>query len=268
VARVSSGAHTQAGGPLGSFRIRLREEASNRWGVAPALAEALFLLPFVGAIAVVFARAYKPLFRVLTNEDSVLEWPQFVGFAAASLFAFACAWRFRKTGRPLLALVYLAFGLGCLFISGEEIAWGQRVLGYGTPEGLEEINEQKEVTVHNIDVVQQFTNGVYLLAGLYGSIGAWIVRWRKRPTELVDLLLPPLFLTGAFFVMFGYKSLRLLFFRESGFTVTRAGEWAELCLAFGFAAFAILVWRRLRAREQVPKARPAPASSDPGSRSS
>jgi hypothetical protein len=253
---------------LESFRRSLREEASERWFVGAGLAEALFVLPFVGVIAIVLARAHKPLFRFLTDEDSLLEWAQFAGFAAASIFALVCAWRFRKTGRPLLALVYLAFGLGCFFIAGEEIAWGQRIFGFETPEGLEELNEQEEVTVHNIDVVQQFTNGVYLLAGLYGSIGAWIVRWRKRPTELVDVLVPPLFLTGAFFVMFGYKSLRLVFFRESGFTVTRAGEWAELCLAFGFAAFAILVLRRLWAREQAPKATPGPASSKPRSRPS
>jgi hypothetical protein len=248
VDQVSRGAHNQVGGPLRSFRIGLREEASNRWGVAPALAEALFLLPFAGAVAVVLARAYKPLFRFLTNEDSVLEWPQFVGFAAASIFAFACAWRLRKAGRPLLALAFLAFGIGCIFGAGEEIAWGQHVFGYGTPERLEEINEQKEVTVHNINSVQRLTNSAYLIAGLYGSIGAWIARWpwRDRSSELVDLLMPPLFLTSAFFVMFVYKLVRFTFFPESGFTVTRAGEWAEFCLALGFFLFACLQWVRLR----------------------
>jgi hypothetical protein len=245
---VSNGAHTQVLAPLASVRVHLREEASNRWGVAPGLAEALFLLPFVGAIGIVLARAYKPLFRFLTNEDSVLEWLQFVGFAAAFLLAIGCAWQLRKAGRPLLALVFLAFGIGCFFVVGEEIAWGQRIFGFGTPEPLEEINEQKEVTVHNINSVQRLTNGVYLVAGLYGSIGAWIVRWRRRdrPSELVDFLMPPLFLTAAFFVMFGYKLIRLVFFSESGFTVTRIGEWPELCLAFGFAAFAWLQWVRLR----------------------
>jgi hypothetical protein len=246
VDRASSGAHTQVVGPLASFRIRLREEASNRWGVAPALAEALFLLPFVGAIALVLARAHKPLFRFLTSENSVLEWPQFVGFAAASIFALACAWRLRKAGRPLPALAFLAFGIGCIFGAGEEIAWGQHIFGFGTPERLEEINEQEEVTVHNINSVQRLTNSAYLIAGLYGSIGAWIVRWRDRPGELVELLMPPLFLTSAFFVMFGYKFLRFTFFPESGFTVTRTGEWAEFCLALGFFAFACLQWVRLR----------------------
>ena len=55
-----------------------------------------------------------------------------------------------------------------------------------------------------------------------------------------DILFPPIFLTTAFFVMFTYKALRYAFFRESGFTVTRAGEWAEFCLALGFSVFAFL----------------------------
>ena len=235
---------------MGSLRARLRAEA-GRWKLAPGIAEALFVVPLIGAVAIILLRGDKSLYRFVTNEDSVLEWPQFLGIAAAFVFALLCAWRLRRAGRPILALAYLLFGIGCFFVAGEEIAWGERVLGYGTPEALEEINEQKETTVHNINVVQQFTNLTYFLAGLYGSVVAWIVRGseRWRRSDLVDLLLPPIFLTTAFFVMFGYKALRFAFFRESGFTVTRAGEWAEFCLALGFSVFAFLQWRRLRDAE-------------------
>jgi len=225
---------------------RLRTEASE-WRALPGLGPILFLVPLLGSVGIVLARADKALYRSLTDEDSVLEWLQFFGFAVACIFALLCAWRLHASHRSIVALAYLAFALGCFFVAGEEVAWGERVLGYGTPEALEEINEQRETTVHNIDVVQQFTNLTYLIAGLYGSIGAWIVRGRNmwRRSDLVDLLLPPIFLTTAFFVMFAYKALRFAFFRESGFTVTRAGEWAELCLALGFSVFAFLQWRRL-----------------------
>jgi hypothetical protein len=233
-------------GRAGSLRRYLRTEAIQ-WRVAPLLADGLFVLPLLGAVAIILLRADSAAYRFVTDEDSVLEWPQFFGFAAASVLACLCAWRLHRSGRSVLAAAYLAFGLGCFLVAGEEIAWGQRIIGYGTPERLEEINEQRETTVHNIDLVQHFTNVAYLLAGLYGSIGAWIVRgkglWRR--SGLVDFLLPPIFLTTAFFVMFGYKALRFAFFRESGFTVTRAGEWAELCLALGFSVFALLQWRRL-----------------------
>jgi hypothetical protein len=237
----------EARGPVGSFRRSLREEASTRWGVAPTLAEALFVLPFVGAVLVVASRADKSLFRAIADEDRLLEWLQFVGFAAASLFALVCAWRLRKAGRPLPALAYLLFGLGCFFIAGEEIAWGQRIIGFGTPETLEEINEQEEVTIHNINSVQNAGNAVFLLVGLYGSVGVWLIRWRLRgrSRDIVDLLVPPLFLTSAFFVIFAYKFLRATAFPESGFTITQIGEWPELCLAFGFSAFAFLQWLRL-----------------------
>lgn len=243
---MASVADTGIGGRARSLRNYLRAEAP-RWRVAPALAEALFVLPLVGAVAIILLRADSASYRFVTDEDSVLEWPQFFGFAAASVLACLCAWRFYRSERLGLAAAYLAFGIGCFFVAGEEIAWGQRIIGYGTPESLEEINEQEETTVHNIDIVQHFTNVSYLLAGLYGSIGAWIVRAKGlwRSSGLVDYLLPPIFLTMAFFVMFGYKALRLSFFRESGFTVTRAGEWAELCLALGFSVFAFLQWRRL-----------------------
>jgi uncharacterized membrane protein len=231
---------------LDSFEERLRSEASE-WHATPGVAAFLFVLPLAGSVAIILARADKSVYRFLTDEDSVLEWPQVFGLAAACIFALLCAWRLHGSHRSLVALAYLAFALGCFFVAGEEIAWGERLIGYGTPEALEEINEQRETTVHNIDVVQQFTNLTYLIAGLYGSIGAWIVRGRNmwRRSDLVDLLLPPIFLTTAFFVMFAYKALRFAFFRESGFTVTRAGEWAELCLALGFSVFAFLQWRRL-----------------------
>ena len=233
-----------------SFVQRLRAEASE-WHARPSVAAVLLLLPLAGSVAIVLARADKGLYRFLTDEDSVLEWPQFVGFAAACVYALLCAWRLHGLGRSVLSLAYVAFAVGCFFVAGEEIAWGERLLGYGTPEALEEINEQRETTVHNINVVQQFTNLTYFLAGLYGSIVAWIVRGsdRWRRSNLVDLLLPPIFLTTAFFVMFSYKALRFAFFRESGFTVTRAGEWAEFCLALAFSVFAFLQWRRLRAAE-------------------
>jgi hypothetical protein len=217
------------------------------------LAQAIFLLPVVGAPLILAARLHKPLFRFITNEDSVLEWPEFVGFAAASLLALVCAWRLWRSGRSLLALAYLVFAIGAFFVAGEEIAWGQRIIGWGTPETFERINEQKETTLHNINSVQRLTNLSYLLVGVYGSVGAWIVRLRLRGRrrDVVDLLVPPLFLTAAFFVMFGYKFLRFAFFRESGFTVTRLGEWPEFCLALGLSVFALIVMRRLGARETV-----------------
>lgn len=233
-----------------SLRAQLEDDAAHDWDVTPGIAQAVFLAPFVGAAAVILARADKSFFRFLTREDSLLEWAQFVGFVAAGVLAALAGRELLAQKRSLPAITFFVFALGCFAIAGEEIAWGQRLLGYDTPERLEEINEQRETTVHNIGSVQDAANIVFALVGLYGSVGAWLLRlrrprWALRPD--VDLLIPPLFLTSCFFVVFGYKALRYAFFPESGYTVTKLGEWPELCLAFAFAVYAFLTLRRLRA---------------------
>lgn len=38
--------------------------------------------------------------------------------------------------------------VGC----GEEISWGQRIIGFSTPETLNKINVQHEFTLHNIEI--------------------------------------------------------------------------------------------------------------------
>jgi hypothetical protein len=235
-----------------AFWTYLQREGAA-WGIPPRMAKALFLVPLIGAPLIVASRADKSLFLAITDEDRLLEWLQFAGFAAASLFALVCAWRLQKQGRNWLALAYVVFAMGCFLIAGEEVAWGQRIIGFGTPETLEEINEQEEVTIHNINSIQNAANGVFLLVGLYGSVVAWLIRWatRDRGDDLVDFLVPPLFLTSAFFVIFSYKLLRYTLFPESGFTITQIGEWPEFCLALGFSVFAFLVWRRLGERAKV-----------------
>lgn len=229
-----------------TFWTKLGDEAAA-WSLLPRVGQVLFLLPLVGAPLVVASRADKHLFLAVTDEDRLLEWLQFFGFAAASVLAALCAARLHARGRGWLALAYLVFAVGCFFIAGEEIAWGQRIFGFGTPETLEEINEQEEVTIHNIDSIQNVANLVFLVAGLYGSVGAWLVRWRvgARRSDVVDFLVPPLFLTAAFFVVFVYKLVRATVLTESGFTITQIGEWPEFCLALGFSTFTLVVLRRL-----------------------
>ena len=237
---------TRGGETVRAFWTKLEDEAAA-WSLPRGAGPALFLLPLVGAPLVVASRVDKSLFLAITDEDRLLEWLQFFGFAAASVLAALCAVRLRARGRGWLALAYLVFAIGCFGIAGEEIAWGQRIFGFGTPEALEKINEQEEVTVHNINSVQNVANLVFLLAGLYGSVGAWLIRrrLRGRRSETVDYLVPPLFLTAAFFVVFVYKIVRAAVLTESGFTITQIGEWPEFCLALGFSAFAFVVLRRL-----------------------
>jgi hypothetical protein len=197
---------------------------------------------------------YRPLFRLLTKEDRILEWLQFAVLVAAAFMAARVAIQLRRSGKVPAAVLWGVFATGCLLIAGEEIAWGQRLLGVETPEALDEINHQGELTGHNIRGVQDAVNLVFVAAGLFGSAGAAFVRSRLRPLpgSTVDLLTPPLFLISLFVIVAGYKSARLLVFQEARFLVVKYGEYVEACLALAFLAFGWYMLRWLRERETAP----------------
>ncbi len=48
----------------------------------------------------------------------------------------------------------LALALLMLLCLGEEISWGQRLLGLSTPEGLKALNAQEEINIHNLWLFQ------------------------------------------------------------------------------------------------------------------
>jgi hypothetical protein len=107
------------------------------------------LLLVVGAISVDLQVYRNSLLTWICHEDGLLEYSEALTFlVAAVLFSIAGV----RNGR---ACVFL-WGLGLinLFAAGEEISWGQRIFGIDTPEWLHQINEQHELTVHNIEGLQ------------------------------------------------------------------------------------------------------------------
>jgi hypothetical protein len=60
-----------------------------------------------------------------------------------------------KTKASLIKqLVYLGLAALFFFGAGEEISWGQRILGFQTPESLSEVNRQEEFNLHNLTVLE------------------------------------------------------------------------------------------------------------------
>jgi hypothetical protein len=243
-------------------RDAVREEAADTWGVhRPRVVDVLFALPVVGAMVVILSWGDRPLFHLLTDDDRVLEWLQFAFYAAATALGAAVALALWRRGRRPMALLFVAFTLGCLFITGEEVSWGQRIFGWSTPEPIARVNHQGETTVHNLGAFSGSTNVVMLLMGAYGCAAPWLLRRYPRllPTELARFVVPPLFLTSAFLVLFGYKALRFTLFPDPQSATVSFGEWPELCLAYALGAFALL--NRLAMQAPAMQA-PAPATQE------
>src|SRR5207344_1777464 len=109
---------------------------------------------FAGALLVGLASVRPGLYDALVREDSVLEWLQFACYAAATVLAAWAALRLERGNRRLPAILFGLLALGCLFSAGEEVSWGQRLFGFGTPHELASANGQDELNVHDVVDVQ------------------------------------------------------------------------------------------------------------------
>lgn len=234
----------------------LFEKDQAEWNVAPIAAFAISVLPLAlissvtitAALALANGGADRALFNWITAEDSLLEWQQFVFVLAASLL-FACvSMKLIRRGHWGIGLLYAFVALGTFFCAGEEISWGQRIFGLGTPTALETINHQGELNVHNIKPVQRAFGFVVLFAGAYGTL---LPIFKERAVEFMKnwawapLLVPPFCLVPAFFMPFAYRAFRVLVWPTPTPIVVNFGEAPELCLYFGTMLFAWFTLRRV-----------------------
>ena len=146
----------------------------------------------------------------LINEDQIGEYATAFAYLCTALIFATLAWHARATARRSFWLLITA---AAVFVGGEEISWGQRLLGIGTPEALRGLNRQGELTLHNvIDTSSYYAPiGVLIVVGVVVSAillsplaRSWAVAYRLRVAfdaigfPLVPLALAPWFLVTAY----------------------------------------------------------------------
>jgi len=120
---------------------------------------ALLLLVFY-AVPIVLGQKATISF---TKEDGLVEWVGARGLLGASIAMFSFSWRNRRKHflsaftrvNPAAFILALVFFFGF----GEDISWGQRVIGLETPEALKEVNHQDEFNVHNLRFTEVDSDG-------------------------------------------------------------------------------------------------------------
>lgn len=128
----------------------------------------------------------------MQGEDRAAEWLTFIGFAGAA----AACWmtlRFWAAMEKKTVLFFALLGMFLFVCAGEEVSWGQRIFGFGTPEAMEEVNEQNEFNLHNLsfehfhpkDIVSWFMK-------IYGIILplVFIRRYIRREDEIFKYIPP------------------------------------------------------------------------------
>jgi hypothetical protein len=165
------------------------------------------------------------------QEDGVIEWATTFGFlAAATLSARA----FRRDAPPFESVVRVGFVLFCVLVAGEEISWGQRLVGFQPPEVFLERNFQQELNLHNVLMDEQASglgfeldskHLVMAIAFVFGVLGPLLVRLRALHLRDVAPIAPPWVLAPLFVAVMA---------AEASYPVDLTGEGAEMLLAILF----------------------------------
>jgi len=130
-------------------------------------------------------------FRWFQGEDKTIEWITFGGFFGASLIFFSFH-RYRTVMPGWMKIFFIGLAIFMFVCAGEEISWGQRILGFETPDSLSEINTQDEFNVHNIEFQHFHPKDVVSWAlKLWGlSIPLILLVWKKPLNWLRPILSP------------------------------------------------------------------------------
>jgi len=214
-----------------------------------ALRVMVFAFPFVVlAVFVPYKIFFKRDWFRLVAEDGVFEQLQVWFFLVASILFLVASIRSLNSGKRFSFLVFLSLSFGLALVCLEEISWGQRILGFSSPQHFTCHNVQGELTLHNLSVIQPFLHLGYILIGLIGSIGC--ICARVLPGKKWCSFLPGWYLSSYFFPVFivylwfefSYHYWRVLngplSIDGGGFLLWRDQELVEAILAFGFFLFA------------------------------
>lgn len=135
------------------------------------------------------------LFRDMADEDTFIEWASAgLLFFASGCFVWEALRRLRErrgrddwTGWTEL---FVSVGFAVLFflIAMEEISWMQRIVGFETPDTMEQINWQGEFNLHNIHTDLSET-AYYTGAGIFLFLFPLLRETARTGLKVVDRLL-------------------------------------------------------------------------------
>jgi len=231
-------------------RLRqLVDVSAHEWGLSSRWARWHFWFPLALSVVTLVSRLYRPVYHFIVREDGIVEWATFLCAALAAWGAAFVAHRRWSAGRQGQMILFALVAMTMALIAGEEISWGQRILGIETPEALRNVNRKSEINLHNIGDFLSWTRIATLLAGFYATF-AWPVnrslRIERRILDADVLFVPPFFLSSSFLVVFLFSLSQLTLLPLIDSTSTRFAEISELCLAYGCCIYLWMMPSKLR----------------------
>lgn len=200
----------------------------------------IWCVPLV-VVAVLVGLQYlvgRETFRGISEEGGVIEYGTSVAFLLAAVFAVPVARYLWMVGDKMLGVAYALFALLLGFVAFEEISWGQRLFGIQSPDFFETHNSQGEITLHNLEWVNQLIDPTLIVVGLLGAFSWFLLQWLSRSAwgwlrKGYALFVPSWFLSSYFLVVSGVFTCTTYIAAMQN-TMIIYVETAELVLSLGF----------------------------------
>jgi hypothetical protein len=177
------------------------------------LFEKLVLVAMFGIIAVGHLLFYTntPLYTAYTTEDSLVEWLTVIGLLAGSFVCLRRAFRVGTSRGWMFLITASLLGLFLFLAAGEEISWGQRILGIESPDYFKQNNTQQETNFHNLVLGGVRVNRWVFSFGLTAVLSAYLIilpllyrrkGWAQRFVRFWGVPLPKPYHTWAAIALF------------------------------------------------------------------
>ena len=185
----------------------------------------------------------------LHSENGPHESLQFLCALGALIIALRCLFTTSPTDKPYLFGWITCFVLGCAYIAGEEVSWGQHIFEWATPEFWSGVNDQGETNLHNTTSWLDQKPRLLLLIGVVtGGILIPLLK-RFKPSALpkkFEIIYPPaiLGLTATLAISANLIDKVSEFFNDVPI-LSRGSEVEELYLFYFVLLYLMILRRRL-----------------------
>jgi len=224
----------------------LKIEKVDRFAVALTILTGFILAGF----AISYLADSRDVNGEIQKEDGILENMTALFFGTAGvIFLYSMISRrsdLKVKFRDYRVLMIL-LGILCIFAALEEISFGQRIFGWGSPEYFEDNSTQEETDFHNfpaLSIVFGIAAAVLVLYGLIIPFGLWLYPrqflWFRRIFG-IKVIYPPV--QSAFVLGLGVLCI-IIDYLVKFITGERfvANEYQEYLFSFGFLLFSFYLY--------------------------
>jgi len=135
----------------------------------------LLLVTAILVIGIVLFYTNLPRFIIYTEEDGLVEWLTVLGLLLGCVVCLSRFFRLLKKKSWWFLTVTLGLALLLFAAAGEEISWGQRILGIKSSEYFIENNAQGETNFHNLVVDGVKLNKIIFSIGLVVVLAIYLL---------------------------------------------------------------------------------------------